>query len=964
MKDFNKYTRQLDGLMKLEKPSDQDYDKLKGIVSDDNDLAVYFYRENTNSKWLDILNTAGEFKQLEEAEIANDFVARMKAFYLVEASKERAKEVVDLVLKLDIKDRFIQGILLRTLLAKPLDVVDGGVDLINKCFSMEGIDWYSHGQESAKFMVAIAEKYPHKAFEIAELLLRIGKADKENKYLEKTKTLFDDHEYKELLFKYCKELWQLYPLDTTKLLIDVFNNYLSELESEDYGLRSGFQYTIERLDQIERGYSERSIRSIIQAICESGKEVIENEPEKTDAVFEYLKSLDSPIFERIEMYLLRFVPEDGQIDRVNAIIANKKFLDDIYKYEYRLLLRDRFESISDEAKKVFIEWVKGKQVPDDDIENFADWFKKLNEREYTEDDLSKYEDKLRAGKLYLVRDTGEFKELYEKYKNSSGKGDEELAPKPMVSGTRALSGKEGAPVNANEMFKMEPIDAIEYINDSSRWVIDKHSESPFHSPEEALSHVFEDVVKEKVDDYVALELEEVQKLKSIFLQRYFSGIVSVFRENKLEKNSLLKVLRKSESIVEENLDSSDHNWTFRLILEIIGAIFNEEELKESIVPKNSGLIWNIIDTLRTYGENRESIRESDAHTSCINSVSGNAFMLVIRFGLFFKNSNEADYNANWSERIKHSIEDVIDKDQRRWVRCVLGVNFPQIHWLEKTLAESKVDEIFDVSNKDTWRDVWGQYLSWSRAYKNIFEFLHGKGKYADAIGKSEECCEESGEVKREYEGLVQHLMIAYFNGWIKWGDSLLGKFFKEAPVELRAKAASFLRTGFKPTLEKKSEDSEGFEERAERIRVYWNDRIRKIKPENDLKEAVELIGWVEDSLLGAKETLELASETLDLTGGKASRHRGENVIVKAGCELGVDNELLALQCMNKVMEGKPEWLYFSFYEEELKKFLGHVVELAKKDVKIKDEAIKLINAYGRRNIKDLRPYYDELVESS
>ena len=36
-------------------------------------------------------------------------------------------------------------------------------------------------------------------------------------------------------------------------------------------------------------------------------------------------------------------------------------------------------------------------------------------------------------------------------------------------------------------------------------------------------------------------------------------------------------------------------------------------------------------------------------------------MLVIRFGLFFKNSNEADYNANWSEKIKHSIEDVIEQ---------------------------------------------------------------------------------------------------------------------------------------------------------------------------------------------------------------------------------------------------------------------------------------------------------------
>jgi len=68
--------------------------------------------------------------------------------------------------------------------------------------------------------------------------------------------------------------------------------------------------------------------------------------------------------------------------------------------------------------------------------------------------------------------------------------------------------------------------------------------------------------------------------------------------------------------------------------------------------------------------------------------------------------------------------------------------------------------------------------------------------------------------------------------------------------------------------------------------------------------------------------------------------------------------------MNKMMASKPEWLHFSLYQKELEEFLGRVIELAKKDGKIKDEAKELINAYGRRNIKDLRRYYDRLVESS
>jgi hypothetical protein len=972
MKDFNKYTKQLDGLIEIEKPTEQYYDKLKEIICDDNDLAVYFYKENTNSEWLNILNIAGQFKQLADAKMTNDFLTRMKAFYLVEVSKENPKEVVDLISGLDVEDWFIQGILLRSLLAKPLDVAGEGCELIKKYFDKPSFtDWYGLGENSAKFMVAIAEKHPDKAFEIAKLLLKIEQANSKNQFADRTKTYFKDYYYKELLFKYCKKLWQLYPFDATKLLIDIFNNYLKEIENDEdknFDLVNGFHNTIERLDQMESGYGERSIRNIIQGICESGKEVIENESEKTDDLFSYLEELKSAIFKRIKMYLLRFVPGDGQIERVNSIISNKKFLTDIYSsiysYEYKLLLRDRFENISPDAKKIFIDWIIGKQVPDDDIENFADWFKKCNEREHTEDDLEKYEDKLRAGKLYLVRDKGEFKDLYQKYRDSSGKSDEELAPEPRMSEARWISGKEGAPTNSNKMFEMKPVEAIEYINDPSRWVIDKTNEWAPRSPKEALSQVFEDVVKEKVDDYAALELEELQKLEPEFLQRYFNGIVNVFRENKLQEDSLLRVLGNSNSIVEGNLGDADYDWTFRLILEIIETIFNRDELKKSIVPENDQLVWYIIDKLRTYNDNRKSVRDSDAHTECINSVSGNAFALVIRFGLFFKNSDATKYTKEWSEKIKHSIKNVIDKDQRRWVRCVLGVNFPQIHWLEENFAEDNVDKIFDVSNEETWKDVWGSYLSLSRAYKNIFMFLCDKGKYDDAIDNIGMCGDGRDFAKGADEGLVQHLMVAYFNSWIEWGDPLLKNFFTKAPVELRAKAASFLRTGFKTTLEKKSEDTTDFKEKTERIRVYWNTRIKEIKPENDRDEAIKLIGWVKDTLLEPTETLELTLKTLNLTDGKLSQHGGEDILVKAACKLGINNELLALQCMNKMMTGKPEWLSFSLYQEELKKFLDHVIELAKKNIEIKNEVIELINAYGRRNINDLRPYYDALVESS
>ena len=57
-------------------------------------------------------------------------------------------------------------------------------------------------------------------------------------------------------------------------------------------------------------------------------------------------------------------------------------------------------------------------------------------------------------------------------------------------------------------------------------------------------------------------------------------------------------------------------------------------------------------------------------------------------------------------------------------------------------------------------------------------------------------------------------------------------------------------------------NEEGGEEKekvAKRMKVYWEKRLEAIgeNQEENRDEAVEFTGWVEDTLLGPKETLEL-----------------------------------------------------------------------------------------------------------
>ena len=45
--------------------------------------------------------------------------------------------------------------------------------------------------------------------------------------------------------------------------------------------------------------------------------------------------------------------------------------------------------------------------------------------------------------------------------------------------------------------------------------------------------------------------------------------------------------------------------------------------------------------------------------------------------------------------------------------------------------------------------------------------------------------------KNPEKGLVEHLMIGYFNGWVELDDELLEKFFEKATAKLRGKASRF-----------------------------------------------------------------------------------------------------------------------------------------------------------------------------
>jgi hypothetical protein len=196
-------------------------------------------------------------------------------------------------------------------------------------------------------------------------------------------------------------------------------------------------------------------------------------------------------------------------------------------------------------------------------------------------------------------------------------------------------------------------------------------------------------------------------------------------------------------------------------------------------------------------------------------------------------------------------------------------------------------------------------------------------------------------------------MIGYFIGWIGFGDELLQQFFDKASAELRGKAAEFMTTGFKAVNEEGGEYKDGV---ATRMREYWNKRLAAIRenPGENKDEAIELTGWVDDSVLPAKETLELLEQSLDLSGGKIGKMRDAWKFVEGISELGKENELLALRCLKKAAADENMHMTWSNIQDPLVKFLEDLPKNAWSEGK------EVADLYGRYNPEKFRGVWEKL----
>jgi len=911
---------------------------------------MHFFDKLENPHWIIPLQKKGFFRSPEEPKAGEEYERWPEGWYLRKMASKVPTEVLHVIMKIKSKNPFVQNICLDCLLEMPENVASKGIGVIRNFLGerqyLGHFGWFWGGKQSAELMIKLIHKHPTKSLEIARLLLDIWRpGDKEAGIFERIRSKFATHEYKKLIFDYYSKVWEKRPFEAINVLIDVYDKYVDEcFKEKNYDVSEYLGISLRDLDDIQR--LDRDLNAIImKAICEAGRAVIEKEPEKVNELLENLEKRNKGIFHRVEMYLLRFVAKETESDRINRIIANQKFIESpFYKFEHRHLLNDRFDEVNKETREKFIEWISQPKITEKKKEEVRQRCQNDNKEL---PDFEKWENQEKAEELYLVRE--KFNELYEEYKSKSGLTDDALAPRPMVSSkTEFVSSEEGSPYSSEKMEKDSVQSVINFLLELENY---KGAEkvSGWGTAKDALASSFKANVKKRPIEYLSFDLKKLASLDHEFLEKLFYGVSETVRDGSFKKEGWEQLIDLACEIV--RIKNKEREWKecFLAILWVLHDGFGEESnritFNETIIRK----LWLIYKELIRYNYDESLESEEDPFERRLRSVRGGSFGQIVSLGIVCKNDFSTLFEGFLRKEIEEVYKFVAEEVKRSEVNCTFGSDFARIYWLDKEWVESNLENIF---GEELWDAVWVTYVSWGGPSPQCFKYLVEKGIYGKAVEKiGEKNRYKYG--KEPKEGLVEHLMIGYFNGWIGFEDEVFKKFFKKASAELRGDAARFLTTGFKSVNEEGGKEKD---EVAERMRTYWNGRLTAIKdkPKENEKEAIELAGWVEDSVLPAKETLELLEKTLDLSVGKIGELRDAKEFIEGICKLGQGNELLALRCLKKAAEDKNMHYTWSMIQEPLVKFLEALPEDAR--VEGKDVA----DLYGRYNPDKFRAVWEKL----
>lgn len=921
---------------------------------------VYFFDKINTPDWIEPLWKRGFFKN--PPAVTSEGAAHWwpESRYLVRMAGNDPKLVLSVIEEIPATDNFyVRTDLIQAALNMPADCA---AQLTGRVKMYMRDKWpQMYVEELCELVVHLLKGGEIKAgMDVAREILGVGTEEIRQSRFRNVKGRIDEWRYLQAVEGFVPVFCKFAGMEGLKLFRDLLIKTIRlDKEGEDDS-REDYLYISQKRIEVDVHPDMDVKHALVKGLREVCKGLIEADSRVKKKVLAQLQCQPYYVFDRIEMFLLRFFPE-GQDERIKNILSDREYYDNhSIQTEYHELLKRQFGNIGTEAQNCYLEYVGERPDVNEEI---AKW-ERFSGRKITKDDVLKH---WRIEKLRRLE--GLSNVLPEQWQQEYDKLVEEFGePQRLDEETVSASweGRHGSPILAKELEKKTVEEIIEYLR---TWDAPDEWEWGKECPSGLADEVAK-VIEKRFDEFCDNAARFID-LEATYVRRFLRVVEAQCREGVvISWEPLLELCKWVANQSLEMLpltEGKDNDWS--------GAQDAVGGLIELGVTRDKGrvpfeyrvFVWECIEPITRSPdptpEWEKQSREDNANFEpihlAINSTRGRALEGIIKYGWWVKNNlsegNVILDNFEGIEEVRNVLEEHLDikKEPLLAIRAIYGQWFPQLTVLGKKWAEEKTDIIFPSTNKnmnDFMCAAWESYIKFSKVYDNVFQLL--RDKYSWAIDRMK----KQGERKDGHEDvdgrIARHLVIMYTRGVLSSADELWQKFWEDAPDRIRKEAIEFIGR----ILRDRSNSIEP--DIIKRFCDLFEDRLKKIEgideKERSGEEFTAFGWWFEGEVTEEEWLLEQLERVLILTKGRIDwNHK----VVERLNKMFEKYPKKVLAVLRKICDGDYEgWSMISnkkVYEDVLRR------ALKSKNSEVKSCADDFVNHLGAMGYQEFRKLVGE-----
>ncbi len=963
---FYEPIEQLEPLLAIERPAEQDIERALALLKKKEHVA-HFFRHLRHPGWLAPLGKAGYFRSPPPPEKSDGGVRYPgwpEAAYLKAVAQVAPKEVADIIKSLPrVENVTVQHQLLDAVLSMPSEIASELVGVLKRWvltpspLRLPG----KFGELMRKFA---QEGESERALELADTLfepvlesrrtVRLGPV--ETRLPSKVKSYLDDWDYSQILQLDFPAVLVAAPSRAYRLLASKLRRAISltndkERRQGKYDASPAWRPAVEPHEQNRTSEGVRN--ALVTALRDSGEWILANEPELAEQFLDYLHELDAPIFQRLELHLLRMAPE-ALAERAVQQLGNRRLFENLtLRHEYVLLLSEKLSSLPGEVQQRIFDWIE--KGPDE--ASYVNQTKAFRNREPTEQEIAGFVGRWQLTWLAPIKASlpHDWKERYRDLEQRYGEPEH---PEFIVYGESFMGPT--SPVAEEEMGRQDPEEILRYLRE---WI---PADEDFGPSREGLGRVLSSVVAENPARYETIYGHLREGVEPTYVRAVLSGFREACKAGR--EFNWEPVLDLSEWVLQQPRDELDRRpgseansdwvntrWT------TAGLLSEGLSSKDSAIPiRHRETVWSLLATLlddpepASESETAAVTEYVDRFREAINSVRGLAMEGVIRYALWASQqlADAAPREGESRRVILSSLPEVREVLELRLdplvesspaVRSVYGRYLPTLLYLDEEWVRENLSGIFPRDRElETLRlAAFQAFLTYNRPHIQLASLM--EKEYRWAVGM---LAEEPPEKGREefWTRLADHLMTLYWHGYFSLSEgSAVLQFFEEAPPATRSYAISFLGRSLQDV-----DSDELTPETKERLRNLWDNRLGASAPY--VSEELEEFGfWVANDVLDPSWVVYRLRKTLELTGGSISV--GYQVLGRLAA-LAEEYPSEAVGILDLMVRGDRSGMEVYRWKDQAHALLDSVIQGS--DERAKAMAGSIIHHLGSRGIHDFR----------